>query len=100
IQGAGESRGGPERAGGEEAEVDAWVSGLRPAVLERADRHVLAGMIVLDAVGDPEAGRRAEIATLEDDSFRKDHAGIRFGPGNRIAYRAALDLHILTAFDA
>jgi hypothetical protein len=31
-------------------------------------------MIIPDAVRDPEASRRAEIAALEDDSLREDDA--------------------------
>ena len=57
-------------------------------------------MIVLDAARDPEAGRRAEIAALEDDALRKRDAGIRFGAGDRIPNRAAFHLDVLTALDA
>src|SRR5438876_952395 len=57
-------------------------------------------MIVLDTVRDPEASRRAEIAVLEDDSLREDHAGIRFGACYLISDRAAFDLDVLTASEA
>src|ERR1700694_4719790 len=57
-------------------------------------------MIVLDAVRDPEACRRAEIAALEDNSLRENDAGIRFGARYRIPDWAAFDLDVLAAFDA
>lgn len=50
--------------------------GSGPRVFERADRQVFARMIVLDALGDVEPSRRAEIAALEDDSFGKHDAGM------------------------
>jgi hypothetical protein len=54
-------------------------------------------MIVLDAVGHPEAGGRTEIAVLEDDSLREADAGMRFGARDWIPDRAAVDVDVLTA---
>src|SRR5688572_29349225 len=54
-------------------------------------------MIVLDAAGDPETSRRAEIAALEDNALREDDTGMRFGARDRIPDRAAFDLDVLAA---
>ena len=57
-------------------------------------------MIVLYAVGDPEKSARAEIAALEDDPFRKNDAGMRFGTGYGISDGPTLDFEVLAASDA
>ena len=57
-------------------------------------------MIVLYAVGDPEKSARAKIAALEDDSFRKNDAGMRFGTGYGISDGPTLDFEVLAASDA
>ncbi len=57
-------------------------------------------MIVLDAVGDPETSRRAELAVLENDSLRENDAGMRFGARDRIPDRTAFDLHVPPASEA
>jgi hypothetical protein len=56
-------------------------------------------MIVLYAVGDPEKGARAKISALEDDSLRKDDAGMRFGPRYGISNGATVDFEVLAASD-
>src|SRR5437867_1833274 len=72
----------------------------RPRVLELTDRHVLTRMVVFDAVRDAEAGRRAEIAALEDNALRENDARIRLGAGDGIPDRAAFDLDVLAALHA
>src|SRR6266545_3092953 len=57
-------------------------------------------MIVLDAVRDPEACRRAKIAALEDDALREDDSRIRFGARDGIPDGAAFHLDVITAFHA
>jgi len=57
-------------------------------------------MIVFYAVGDPEKSARAKVAALEDDSFRKNDAGMRFGPRYGISNGATVDFEVLAAADA
>src|SRR5262245_12708327 len=57
-------------------------------------------MVVLDAVRDPEACRRAQIGLLDDDSLWEHDAGIALGARYRISDRAAFDLDVLTTFES
>src|SRR2546423_10105689 len=73
---------------------------LRRRVVEGTDGHVFPRVIVLDPIRDSKASRRAEIAALDDDALGEDDARMRFGARDRIADRATLDHHLLTASEA
>ena len=48
-------------------------------------------MVVFDVPREPEADRGAKIASIEDDSFGKNDAGMRFGSRDWIANRASFN---------
>src|SRR6187401_385121 len=63
-----------------------------PGILEWPNRHVLAGMVVLNAVGHTKARGRAQVAVLQNDSLWKTHAGIRLRTRHGIPDGSAFDL--------
>src|SRR5262249_50447523 len=61
-------------------------------VLERAERGVLARVIVAELVVDAEHRRRGQAAALDDEPFGEDDFRMRFGLRHRVADRLQLEL--------
>src|SRR5580765_1445904 len=70
---------------------------LWPGVFERRDRHVLAGVVVLDPASHPESRGHAEVALLEDNPLGKRDGGKGLSAGDGIPNRPALDLDEVAA---